>query len=81
MHLSLHRSPIRKCTINAESKVWCMILMKVIQSVLALFKGRRVSLTAALRLGECCPPRALKPRAVLEPIARVCMNIHVKIHG
>jgi hypothetical protein len=70
MHLSFNRTPIRKCTINKESKVcnaktyrrlckWCVPCSKE--------EGKLVS----VRLGECCPPRVSEPRAVLEPIRHV----------
>jgi hypothetical protein len=67
MHLSFHRTPIRKCTINAESKVSKVkTYTRLCNRCLPCSKeeGKLVS----VRLGECCPPRVSKPRAVLEPI-------------
>jgi hypothetical protein len=75
MHLSFHRTPIRKCTINAESKVcnvktytrlcnWCLSCSKE-------------EMLVSVRLDECCPPRVSEPRASLDPMSKVCMNVHI----
>jgi hypothetical protein len=67
MHLSFHITLIRKCTINAESKVCnAKTYTRLCNQWLPCSKeeGKLVSVW----LGECCPPRVSEPRAALEPI-------------
>jgi hypothetical protein len=76
MHLGFNRTPIHKCTVNAESKVCnAKTYTRLCNRCLPCPKeeGKLVS----VRLGECCPPSSSEARVVLEPIIKVCRNVHV----
>jgi hypothetical protein len=67
MHLSFHRAPIHKCSINAESKV-CNAKTYTWLCNRYLPCSKEEGKLVAMRLGEYCPPRVSEPRAALEPI-------------
>jgi hypothetical protein len=73
MHLSFHRTPIRKCTINVESKV-CNVKTYTSLSNWCLPCSKEEGLVS-VRLGKCCPPRVSEPQASLEPMSKVYMNV------
>jgi hypothetical protein len=75
MQLSFHKIPIRKCTINAESKVCdARSYRRLCNRCLPCSKeGELVS----ARPGECCPPRASEPRTTLESIRK---DMHECLH-
>jgi hypothetical protein len=68
MQLSFHKIPIRKYTINVESKV-CNARSYRRLSNRCLPCSKEGELVSA-RHGECCPPRASEPRTALEPIRK-----------
>jgi hypothetical protein len=67
MHLSFLRTAIRKCTINAESKV-CNVKTYTRLCNQCLPCSKEEQKLVSVRLGKCCPPRVSEPQVALEPI-------------
>jgi hypothetical protein len=67
MHVSFHRTPVSKCTIDAESNV-CNVKTYTRLCNRCLPCSKEEGKLVSVRLGECCPQRVSEPQVALEPI-------------